>query len=313
MNLVTGYSGSAHIKSSDVASIAKGLLGDGLVVLNRGDCFSHTIISNNKIRIGSGDLVYQGRHARIEEGDYIELDIDNGTVDTSRIDVIAFRYEKNVSTGVETADIVVIKGTATANTPVVPDVTSGDIDGGDLVAEIPLYEVLIDGITLTSCTNKFEVSGTIDNKLSDLNNSVNDKFDVVNASIAALQPVDTGWVEVTPNEYISHYGSSYSLRARRINKTVEIRGELTNELIYGIATGDGESTTPVTIDLATLDSQFRPSRRIYEVRQGSGINRFALVINTNGVLRLERYGTTEQATSLPKDSWFTIHSFYFVD
>lgn len=307
MNLVTGYSGSAHIKSSDVASITKGLLGDGLVVLNRGDCFAHTVISNNKIRIGSGDLVYQGRHARIEQGDYIELDIDNGTVDTRRIDVIAFRYEKNVSTGVETADIVVIKGTSTANTPTVPSVTTGDIDSGDLVAEIPLYEVSIKGITLNSCTKKFEVTGTIGDKLSALNNSVNDRFDVVNADIAALQPVDTGWIEVTLKNGLSHYSSSLKLRVRRCNNIVELRGEIKNDLAFGLG-----SSNALNFDLAQLDLQFRPSyQRVIEVMQGSGMNRFTLTIETDGNLNISRYGTTDASTHLDPNSWITLHSFYF--
>ena len=310
MNLVTGYSGNAHIKASDIASVAKGLLGDGLIVLNRGECFSNTIISNNKIRIGSGDLVYQGRHARIEEGDYIELDIDNGTVDTSRIDVIAFRYEKNVNTGVETADIVVIKGTSTTNTPVAPSVTSGNIDDGDLVAEIPLYQVNIDGITLSSCEAKFVPILTYEHRFEDIYENIHEfqrNIPDIYSKISALQPVDTGWVEVSLKDGLSHYSSSLKLRVRRCNNLVELRGEIKNDLAFGLG-----GSNALEFDLAQLDLQFRPAyQRVVEVMQGSGMNRFTLTIETDGILNLSRYGTTEASKYLDSGSWITLHSFYF--
>ena len=62
MHLVTGYANKEHIKSADQGSFNAAMLGEGEFVLERGNKFASTIISNNIVRIKDGDILMQGRH-----------------------------------------------------------------------------------------------------------------------------------------------------------------------------------------------------------------------------------------------------------
>ena len=157
IELVTGYAGVGHVSSADVGRFQAGVCGTGRYVLNTGTQFEYTINSSNSISIGSGDAVIQGRHVTIPQNSLETVLLNNGTSGTSRMDVIALRYSKDASTGIERASVVVIQGTtvATGSAVPVPDVTEGDIFDGDFIDEMPLYRVLIDGVNITSVTKVF--------------------------------------------------------------------------------------------------------------------------------------------------------------
>ena len=59
-----------------------------------GNQFAVEIVSNNLIKVKSGDLVNQGRHMRIDANDYEEVTIQNGAQSVKRNDLIVMRYEK---------------------------------------------------------------------------------------------------------------------------------------------------------------------------------------------------------------------------
>ena len=69
-------------------------------------------------------------------------------------------YEKNASTGIETAYLEVIKGAETTGTAVEPYYTSANIIEGAIKNQMPLYSVIIDGISLSSIKKKFSVCPT---------------------------------------------------------------------------------------------------------------------------------------------------------
>lgn len=71
-------------------------------------------MSNNTIRIADGDIMIQGRHARLAEGSTVDLTIANGTQGYRRNDLIVARYTKAANTGIEAVNLVVIKGTPKA-------------------------------------------------------------------------------------------------------------------------------------------------------------------------------------------------------
>ena len=167
MHLVTGYGGKGHITAEDHGSFNAAIFGAGQYVLERGSMFAATIVTNNQIRISDGDIVIQGRHGRLNEGGYVDLAIENGSQDMLRNDLIVARYTKDSSTGVEECNLVVIKGTAVASDPVDPEYTVGDIiNNHDLVADMPLYRVPINGLNVQELVPLFEV-GSVSSELED--------------------------------------------------------------------------------------------------------------------------------------------------
>lgn len=158
IELITGYAGSGHISSSDAGRFNAGVCGTGKYVLGTGTKFAYTIESSNLVRIGSGDAVNQGRHIIIPQNSVEDATIQNGNQGKTRIDVIALRYSKNSSTGIESASLVVVKGTEvnSGSTPSVPSVTSGNIFNGALTDDMPLYQVRITGTQIESVTKVFK-------------------------------------------------------------------------------------------------------------------------------------------------------------
>lgn len=156
MKLVTAHTGTAHITANDDGDFNKGIFGNGLVILANGNKLRATITNNNTINIGSGSFVFQGRHGLIESGTSENVTIDSGTSGRYRIDLICLAYEK--TNEVESIELVVKKGTSTtSSTPTEPSYTAGDISSGATYAELPLYSVYINGLSIESVTRKTQV------------------------------------------------------------------------------------------------------------------------------------------------------------
>ncbi len=163
LHIVTGYKGSAHVTAADNGSLHAAIFGNGQKVLNRGNKFAASVISNNSIRVLDGDIMMQGRHIRMNENTHVDLTVENGAQDVSRNDLIVARYSKDASTGVEDCNLVVIKGTAAASNPIDPAYTSGDIiEDHDAVNDMPLYRVPIVGLNVQTLVPLFE---TVDDNL----------------------------------------------------------------------------------------------------------------------------------------------------
>lgn len=149
LHLVTGYGGSDHVTAADDGSLNAAIFGEGQYVLNRGNCLAASVINSNTVRISDGDILMHGRHVRLNEGTFVDLTIENGTQGMKRQDLIVCRYTKNTNTGVEEVSLVVIKGTPDASSPALPEITEGDIlNNQDVQSDMPLYSVLIDGLTV---------------------------------------------------------------------------------------------------------------------------------------------------------------------
>lgn len=159
-HLVTGYAGKEHIRSADQGSFNAAFFGDGEFVMSSGSRFAGAIINNNTVRISDGDMLMQGRHIRIEPNTYEDLTISTGTAETNRIDLIVMTYEKNAASGIESAKLEVVQGTATSGTPSAPEIVSGDILNGDLKNQMPLYAVYVSGVALTKISTQFMVCPT---------------------------------------------------------------------------------------------------------------------------------------------------------
>lgn len=64
-HIVTGYAGKEHVTSADAGALNAGIVGSRKYVLKTGNQFAAEIVSNNLIKVKSGDLVNQGRHMRM--------------------------------------------------------------------------------------------------------------------------------------------------------------------------------------------------------------------------------------------------------
>lgn len=147
IHLVTGHSGAPHVTAADAASLNVGIFDNGRYVLNVGKKLKCTVTTNNNIRIEDGDILMQGRHIRVATGEAVNLFIENGEQNKKRNDLIVCRYTR-AADGKEKAEIAVIKGNSAEGAAEMPTYTDGNISAGDELAEMPLYRVPIDGITV---------------------------------------------------------------------------------------------------------------------------------------------------------------------
>lgn len=157
MEIVTGYRGKPHITSEKWADLNRGIIGAEEYVLGVGRMFESELVSNNLLKIYDGCGVLQGRQFGTQAGQSDEITIENGTQGEKRIDLIVARYTKNEDTKVETIEPVLIKGTPSASDPAVPKHTEGNIRQGDLIADMPLYEVELNGINVVEVRPLFQV------------------------------------------------------------------------------------------------------------------------------------------------------------
>lgn len=149
LHLVTGFLGREHITAADQGAFNAALIGTGQFVLEKGKVFEAQVISNNLIRVLDGELMMQGRFVRLAPNEYAELAIENGEKDLKRNDLIAVRYTKDTLSGIESVNLVVIKGEAVEGEPVDPAITEGDITNGEAILhEFPLWRIPIDGLNV---------------------------------------------------------------------------------------------------------------------------------------------------------------------
>lgn len=196
MNLVTGYAGKEHVTAADQGALYAALVGNGNYVLDLGEKFAATKLSDNSVRIASGEALLQGRHCRIDNGLYIDQAVESGTAGYLRNDLVCIRYTVDENTGVEDANLVIVRGTPVAASPADPAHTAGDILGGGKLAEFPIYRLRLNGITLEAIEPLFEGKVlTIEALLNALNalktetaqcfESVDEEFASLRAEIAS--------------------------------------------------------------------------------------------------------------------------------
>lgn len=141
-HFVTSAQGKAHVTSANAAHLTAGLLGNGCYVLPIGQKLACTMTDSNTLRVLFGVASVCGRQWEIE-GDYEEVNIDNGVPGYNRTDLLVCRIETAPQ---ETIALKVYKGEETTGTPVTPGHVEGDLNDGDTVCEMPICSVRINGI-----------------------------------------------------------------------------------------------------------------------------------------------------------------------
>ena len=198
MNIITGYKGTPHVTAQQDRDINSAIFTDGVYILNVGSQLSATIVSANEVTIADGLIIAQGCAAEIARGTSESMTIDNGTQGQLRKDLIVLRYTKDASTGVEDMALAVIKGTPAASNPATPAYTSGSIADGDTLAEFPLYEVNLSGITIQSVTRiPSIVSLAKTSDVSAVSSALNTLTTTVNNLVAKVGSVAMGTTATT--------------------------------------------------------------------------------------------------------------------
>lgn len=149
--IITGHTGTPHITADDVGALLKAIIGSNDYLLNDNSAnFTATLLENNVVQLSDAEIVLQGTHIRVQATD--TATIEQGQNGMKRLDLIVCRYTKT-DNGIESATIDVVKGTPAASDPALPAVTQGDIRGGALLHEMPLFKVELDGFSVASITN----------------------------------------------------------------------------------------------------------------------------------------------------------------
>ena len=158
LDIVYGYQGKDHVKASQLARLLSGTIGEGRYVLGTQDSMAATMQTANKVRIGTGDLVMDGRYITNEA--YQELTVESGQSGYNRNDLVGVQYSRasgsDVDHSVETVSLVVKKGTQTAGDATDPSYTAGDIAAGDASAFYPLWRLPITGLNVGTPVKLFE-------------------------------------------------------------------------------------------------------------------------------------------------------------
>lgn len=157
MNIIWGYKADPHITAQQLRNTYIGIFGDGTHILGVGSNLAATVVSATEVQIADGVMIAQGCTASIENGVTESLVISNGTQGMLRKDLIVAQYTKASGTGVESMGLAVKTGTPAASNPATPSYTTGSIADGDTLVEFPLYQVNLDGITITSIERLVDV------------------------------------------------------------------------------------------------------------------------------------------------------------
>ena len=205
--------------------VNEGIFDTGSFVLKTGSQLAAELVSNNEIKVRDGVLVIQGCTAVIKKNTYDPVTIANGSQGMKRIDLIVARYNKNEETKIEEVTLKVIQGTPNASTAAVPTYKTGDIQSGDLVADMPLYKVTLDGLNVTSVDKMFTVIPTLPELSSNLTNA-NAKISALSTELATTNTnlktatADSGWKYMTANNL------SEKLKFRKIGHVVFVAGSI---------------------------------------------------------------------------------------
>ena len=246
MEIITGYTGKPHVTSEQDRDVNIGVVGEGSYVLQTGMQLAAEVSSNNEIKIRDGVLMHQGCTASIKKNTYDSLIIINGSQGMKRIDLIVARYEKNQDNGIESLDLKVIQGTPAESTPTVPEYTEGDIQAGDYVADMPIYQVIIDGLNITEVKKVFEVAQGIDamkKELAELNSNI----------LKSLMPYKVGYkVLAIP---VANATSIKVLSISEINKLFGVTDASSGNTMAMFANGNGDNQ-PVHVEGATYKDDY---------------------------------------------------------
>lgn len=197
MHLITGHAETAHISAADAGALNAAALGPGSYVFDYGDGLSATMTTANKVTIGTGALMHQGRQALVDAP--VELTVESGTQAQKRIDLVVARYTK--SGDIDDMQLAVVKGTPVSyGEPSAPEIEEGSILEGATASDMPLWSIEIDGITPGDPVQLFETVPSIDALRDSVSQTDHFESGAVGADLRA------GWCAVQVSGIVSGSG-----------------------------------------------------------------------------------------------------------
>ena len=147
-NIITGYTGTRHITPAMDAEIYRAAFGAKEYVMSTGNKLAGSMPSVNEFTVQSGLVSMQGHMIQVTPE---TLSVDTCANGYSRIDYVAMRFTHDNTTLIDSAELVVIKGTPVAdpNTPAAPTYNTGNIDSGATTVDMPLYMITLNGASVT--------------------------------------------------------------------------------------------------------------------------------------------------------------------
>lgn len=144
LEIITGKTGEPHIDSEDIGAYNAYTIGKDSYLLNGLDM---SITNVNTLHVGTGEVLFQGRHVRIK-GNGEDVAIANGTTGYKRNDILCLKYQKfPQNSDIESISLELIKGTPTTGTPADPAITTGSILNGDTVVYLKLARIVVNELT----------------------------------------------------------------------------------------------------------------------------------------------------------------------
>lgn len=146
--IITGYTGTRHIKPSMDAAVYRGAFGVDNCVLTDDDNCAGDMPSVNQFVVADGCVTMQGHAIQIKQE---TLSVDTCATGYKRIDLVCVRFTHDTVSLVDDAELVVIKGVevADSNDPVPPTYSEGVIDDGATQVDFPIYQINMHGGTVT--------------------------------------------------------------------------------------------------------------------------------------------------------------------
>ncbi|WP_257617473.1 hypothetical protein [Bifidobacterium longum] len=254
MELVTGHAGEPHVTAAQDAALHAGVIGGDDYVLSTKDRFAINVVSANKVTIAGGDLVMQGYHASNDKP--ADLIITNGSQGQKRNDIICCRYTK-VGDSIESANLVVVKGTPTTGTPVDPTLNTTPISQGATTYDMALYRVPLDGITIGEPEPMFNI----------------------------LQPMSSVWDSLTHTDVTTLISGNYgTVKGYRSGPMVTLRIDWKSSVSGSWNTGN----------FGTLPESWRPPMDLnFSYGGRDGANQKTINVNANGTMIYANQGGTQ--------------------
>lgn len=159
VELVTGRGDptAPHVGPEDDAALRRGIMGAGNYVF-QSDNLDAVMKDANHITVPPMELLLHGRHARVKQA--VDVPVDSGTQAQERIDTACIQLTRD-DEGIESADLIVVKGTPASSNPVAPEFDeTADFDSASSVT-VPLYDIPLDGITVGTPTQRFTQIGPL--------------------------------------------------------------------------------------------------------------------------------------------------------
>lgn len=146
MQIVTGHvPGTANVTAQMAGLLNAGIAGTGSYVLPVLDRLSCTVETANRVTVGTGALLLEGR-----EGVNLApeaLVVESGTQAMRRHDLVCATY-RMAEDGTESMSLSVVRGEPHATDPADPALPSGSVLGGAREAWAALWRLPLDGVSL---------------------------------------------------------------------------------------------------------------------------------------------------------------------